>query len=132
MAKEQVIGQRLLRPDALAKVTGHARFPGDLYPTNTLYAKVVFSERAHARLLRIDSSEAEQVPGVVAVLTHKDVPVNEYGLIFKDQPALCSDKVRTVFDRVALVVAETQRAARKGRDAVRVQYEDLPVVVEPS
>jgi CO/xanthine dehydrogenase Mo-binding subunit len=129
--KEQVIGQRLLRPDALDKVTGHARFPGDLYADNMLYVKVVFSARAHARIIGIDTSEAERVPGVVAILTHEDVPVNEYGLIFKDQPALSSDKVRSVFDRVALVVAESQRAARRGRDLVRVHYEDLPVVVDP-
>ena len=123
--KEQVIGQRLLRPDALDKVTGQARFPGDLHGDNMLHIKVLFSDRAHARIVDIDTSEAEQVPGVIAILTHKDVPVNEYGLIYKDQPALNGDKVRSVFDRVALVIAETQRAARRARDLIHVEYEDL-------
>jgi CO/xanthine dehydrogenase Mo-binding subunit len=64
-------------------------------------------------------------------LTHRDVPVNEYGLIYKDQPAFNGDKVRSVFDRVALVIAETGRAARRARDLIRVEYEDLPVVTDP-
>jgi CO/xanthine dehydrogenase Mo-binding subunit len=129
--KRQAIGQRMLRPDALDKVTGRARFPGDLYMDGMLYVKVCFSDRAHARILSIDTSEAEQVPGVVAILTHRDVPVNEYGLIYKDQPALSGDKVRSVFDRVALVIAETQAAARQARDLIRVEYEDLPLVTDP-
>ncbi len=129
--RTQVIGRRLRRPDAVDKVTGRARFPGDLDMPGVLYGKVLFSDRPHARILSIDTSEAERVPGVVAVLTHKDVPVNEYGLIFKDQPALSGDKVRSVFDRVALVIAETERAARQARDLIRVEYEDLPVVTDP-
>jgi CO/xanthine dehydrogenase Mo-binding subunit len=129
--KGQALGRRVLRPDAVDKVTGRSRFPGDLQVKDALYAKVLFSDRAHARIVSIDTSAAEQVAGVVAILTHKDVPVNEYGLMFKDQPALCGDKVRTVFDRVALVIAETQRAARQGRDLLRVEYEDLPVVTDP-
>ena len=129
--KGQAIGRRMLRPDAMDKVTGRARFPGDLYMDGMLHVKVLFSDRAHARIVSIDSSGAEQVPGVVAVLTHRDVPVNEYGLIYKDQPALCSDKVRSMFDRVALIIAETQRAASEARDLIKVEYRDLPVVTDP-
>ncbi|MGD8623955.1 MAG: molybdopterin-dependent oxidoreductase, partial [Anaerolineae bacterium] len=129
--KGQALGRRLLRPDAVDKVTGRARFPGDLVMEGVLYAKVLFSERVHARIVAIDSGEAARVPGVVAILTHEDVPVNEYGLIYKDQPALNGDKVRSVFDRVALVIAETQRAARRARDLIRVEYEDLPMVTDP-
>ncbi|MGC9335319.1 MAG: xanthine dehydrogenase family protein molybdopterin-binding subunit [Anaerolineae bacterium] len=127
----QALGRRMLRPDAVDKVTGRARFPGDLYLEGALHAKVLFSDRPHARILSIDVSDAEQVPGVVAILTHQDVPVNEYGLIYKDQPALNAERVRSVFDRVALVIAETQRAARQGRDLIRVEYEDLPVLTDP-
>ena len=129
--KGQALGRRVLRPDAVDKVTGRTRFPGDLQAQDALFMKVLFSERAHARIMAVDTAAAEQVPGVVAVLTAADVPVNEYGLIYKDQPALCGDKVRSVFDRVALVVAETQRAARRARDLIRVEYEDLPVVTDP-
>lgn len=127
----QAIGRRLLRPDAVDKVTGRARFPGDLYMERMLYVKVLFSDRAHARLVSIDTSEAEKVPGVVAILTHAHVPVNEYGLIYKDQPALSGDRVRSVFDRIALVIAETQHAARRARDLIRVDYEDLPALTDP-
>ena len=127
----QAIGQRMRRPDAVDKVTGRARFPGDLLVEGMLYAKVLFSERPHARIVALDVAEAEQVPGVVAILTHRDVPVNEYGLIYKDQPALNGDKVRSIFDRVALVIAETDGAARQARDRIRVEYEDLPVVTDP-
>ncbi|MGD9050093.1 MAG: hypothetical protein PVF77_18715, partial [Anaerolineae bacterium] len=129
--KGQAIGQRLIRPDAVDKVTGKARFPGDLVMEGMLFVKVLFSERAHARIVSIDTSEAEQVPGVVAILTHEHVPVNEYGLIYKDQPALNSTKVRSVFDRVALVIAETHRAALRAHGLIRVVYEDLPAVTDP-
>jgi CO/xanthine dehydrogenase Mo-binding subunit len=96
-----------------------------------LYMKVLFSDRPHARIVEVDTSEAERVPGVVAILTSKDVPVNEYGLIFKDQPALNGDKVRSIFDRVALIIAETQRAARQACDLIRIEYEDLAVITDP-
>ncbi|MFN2184870.1 MAG: aldehyde oxidase, partial [Anaerolineae bacterium] len=131
MAKTQAIGRRVLRPDAVDKVTGRARFPGDLTMDKVLAVKVLFSTQAHARIVSIDTSQAESLPGVVAVLTHKDVPVNEYGLIYKDQPALNGDKVRSVFDRVALVVAETQQIARQARDLIKVEYEPLPVLTDP-
>ena len=131
MKKAQTIGQRVLRPDAVDKVTGRARFPGDLTMDRILYMKVLFSAHAHARIVSIDTAEAEKLPGVVAILTHQDVPVNEYGLIYKDQPALCEDKVRSLFDRVALVIAETQQVARQARDLIRVEYEPLPVVTDP-
>jgi CO/xanthine dehydrogenase Mo-binding subunit len=129
--KGQAIGRRMLRPDAVDKVTGRARFPGDLHMEGALRLKVLFSDRPHARILAIDTAAAEQVPGVVAILTHRDVPVNEYGLIYKDQPALNGDKVRSVFDRVALVIAETERAARRALALIRVEYEDLPALTDP-
>ena len=100
--RARTLGQRVLRPDAREKVTGRALFPGDLKMDGMLSMKVLFSDRAHARIVDIDFSDAERMPGVVAVLTHRDVPVNEYGLIYKDQPALCGDKVRSIFDRVVI------------------------------
>lgn len=129
--RRRTIGQSVRRPDAIDKVTGRMLFPGDLRMEHMLYAKVLFSDRPHARIVSVDTRLAEEVPGVAAVLTHRDVPVNEYGLMFKDQPALNGDKVRSVFDRVALVIAETQEVGQQARDLVRVVYEDLPVVVDP-
>jgi len=125
-----VIGQSLPRIDAQAKVTGQARYPGDFYMEGMLHAKVVWSEHPHARVRRIDTSQAEAYPGVVAVLTYKDVPVNEYGINIMDQPVLVAEggKVRWVGDRIAVVVAESDRIAEAARKLVEVEYEPLPVV----
>ncbi len=128
--KMSIIGQSLPRIDAQAKVTGQAKYPGDFYMEGMLHAKVVWSEHPHARVLRIDTSQAEAYPGVVAVLTYKDVPVNEYGINIMDQPVLVAEggKVRWVGDRIAIVVAESERVAEAARKLVEVGYEPLPVV----
>lgn len=135
----RIIGQSAARVDARAKVTGEAEYPDDLTAPEMLYAKTLFAGRPHARVLSIDTAEAEALPGVVAIFTAKDVPVNEYGLQTADQPVLCgpgssmpgADVVRFVGDQVALIVAETARAAARARDLVHVEYEDLPVVTDP-
>jgi CO/xanthine dehydrogenase Mo-binding subunit len=130
------VGRSISRVDARAKVTGEALYPGDLAMEGMLHAKILFAGRPHARVLQIDTSEAEAVPGVVAIFTAKDVPVNEYGLQTRDQPVLCgpgssipgADVVRFVGDQVALVVAHTERAAARARDLIRVEYQDLPIL----
>jgi len=127
----RAIGRPLRRVDALDKVTGRARYPQDLYVEGMLHAKVLWSEFPHARILSIDTSRAESHPGVVAVLTYKDVPVNEFGLIENDQRVLAEGKVRSVGDPVALVVAETEQAAEEARQLIKVDYEPLPVVSDP-
>ncbi len=139
MSTKNVVGQSVIRTDALAKVTGEALYPGDIDMAGQLWMKVRFADRAHARITKIDTSAAENHPGVVAVLTAKDVPVNEYGLILPDQPVLCglgsakegADIVRCVSDQVALVIAEDEAAAAAGRDLIEITYEDLPVVNDP-
>ncbi|MFN3762481.1 MAG: xanthine dehydrogenase family protein molybdopterin-binding subunit, partial [Anaerolineae bacterium] len=136
---EQIVGKPIPRVDARDKVTGKARYPGDFSMPGMLHAKILFAGRPHARILSIDTSEAEQVPGVVAILTAKDVPVNEYGLQTPDQPVLCgpgsgkegADVVRFVGDQVAVVVAETEEAAARARDLIRVEYQDLPIISDP-
>ncbi|HEX6292113.1 MAG TPA: xanthine dehydrogenase family protein molybdopterin-binding subunit [Herpetosiphonaceae bacterium] len=125
------IGASLPRPDALNKVTGAARYPGDLVRPDMLHLKVVFAHRPHARIVSIDPSAALAQTGVVAVLTAADVPFNAFGLIDADQPVLCGDVVRFEGDKVALVVAETAAAAAAGAKLVSVAYEDLPVVADP-
>ena len=133
------VGQSAARTDARAKVTGEAKYPGDLVMENMLHAKILFAGRPHARVLGIDTSKAEVLPGVIAIFTAKDVPVNEYGLQTPDQPVLCgpnsskpgADIVRFVGDQVALIVAETERTAVRARDLIRVDYEDLPILTDP-
>lgn len=126
-----MIGTSIPRPDALGKVTGTTRYPGDLVRPGMLHLKLVFAGRPHARILAIDASAALAMPGVVAVLTAADVPSNAYGLIEADQPVLCGDVVRYVGDRVALVVAESRALAEAAARLVRVEYADLPVVSDP-
>lgn len=133
------IGQSLPRIDAPGKVTGQTVYPGDINKPDQAYAKILFAGRPHARIRSIDTSQAEALPGVIAVFTAKDVPVNEYGLNIKDQPVLCgpgsdqpyADRVRFVGDQVAFIVAETETIAAQGRDLIRVDYEDLAVVTDP-
>ncbi len=132
----RAIGSSIPRVDAWKKVTGEALYPGDIEMPGMLYMKVLFAHRPHARIRHIDTSRAETAEGVVAVFTAKDVPVNEYGLLIRDQPVLCgpgSDKegadiVRFIGDQVALVIAETPEQAEAALDLIRVDYEDLPVV----
>ncbi len=133
------IGQSLPRVDAHAKVTGEALYPGDINLPNQAWMKILFANRPHARIRSIDTSRAEALPGVLAVFTAKDVPVNEYGLIMPDQPVLCgpgsskpyADHVRWIGDQVALVIADTEAIAAQGRDLIVVDYEDLPVITDP-
>ncbi|MCX8024007.1 MAG: xanthine dehydrogenase family protein molybdopterin-binding subunit [Thermanaerothrix sp.] len=133
------IGQSITRVDAVAKVKGEALYPGDFNFPNQTYMKILFANRPHARIRSIDVSEALRMEGVIAVFTAADVPVNEYGLIMPDQPVLCgpgsskpfADRVRFIGDQVALVVAESESLAEKALHAIRVDYEDLPVVTDP-
>ncbi len=125
------VGTSHPRHDALGKVTGAANYPADLIRPGMLRLKTVFGRRAHARIRAVDTSAALAVPGVVAVLTARDVPHNRYGLIDADQPVLCDDVVRYEGDRVALVAAENDIAAARAAALVRVDYEDLPVVSDP-
>lgn len=129
----KIVGQSLPRLDAKDKVTGQARYPGDFSMPGMLHAKVVWSEYPHAWVRRIDTSQAEAHPGVVRVITYRDVPVNEYGINTPDQPVLVAEggKVRWVGDRLAIVVAETERAADQARRLVQVDYEPLPTVCDP-
>ena len=135
----KVIGQSVLRVDALDKVTGRTHYPGDLTTDDVLYMKELFAGRPHARVLSVDTGKALAAPGVLAVFTSEDVPVNDYGLMMPDQPVLCGpgghrpglDVVRNVGDQVALVVAETERQAAAALDLIDVEYEDLPFVVDP-
>ncbi len=133
------LGRSTLRVDARDKVTGAARYPADLQPPGPLHARVVFSGRPHARMRAMDVAAAEATPGVVAVFTAADVPVNEYGLTMFDQPVLvglggtgrskvAADVSRWEADQIAIVVAETQDAADAGAERVVVEWEDLPVV----
>jgi CO/xanthine dehydrogenase Mo-binding subunit len=133
------VGASTYRVDAVGKVTGSALFAGDIDRPGQAWMKILFAGRPHAIVRSIDIAEAARAPGVLAVFTARDVPVNEYGLILPDQPVLCgpgsatqgADRVRFVGDQVALVVAETEAQAANGVGRIRVEYEDLPLVLDP-
>ncbi|GAP22967.1 xanthine dehydrogenase family protein molybdopterin-binding subunit [Leptolinea tardivitalis] len=130
------VGKSIPRVDALAKVTGKALFPGDFEMDNQAYLKILFAGRPHAIIHKIDTREAEAYPGVLAVLTAKDVPVNEYGLNVKDQPVLCgpgstkanADHVCFYGDNIALVIAESEEIASEALKLIKVEFEDLPTI----
>lgn len=137
--KDFVLGQSVRRIDAVGKVTGETPYPGDIDMDGQLWMKIRFSDRVHARVVAIDTHQAEVYPGVVAVLTARDVPVNEYGLIMPDQPVLCgpgSDKpgadiVRCISDQVACVIADCEASATEAARLIEIEYEDLPIVDTP-
>ena len=144
MIPRNTVGKSPPRVDARGKVTGEALYSGDLTMNDMLHMKILFAGRPHARLKSIDTTQAEAAPGVVTVYTAKDVPVNEYGLQWQDQPVLCgpaspqpkdvkpgTDIVRFIGDQVAAVVARTEVAAAEAVKLIRVEYEDLPVVSDP-
>lgn len=133
------VGQSIPRVDAREKVTGKAEYSGDLSMKGMLFMKILFAERPHACVKSIKTGKAEAAPGVVAVYTAKDVPINEYGLQIPDQPVLCgpgsskpyTDIVRFVGDQVAVVVAQSEAEAQAALRLIEVNYEDLPVLSNP-
>jgi CO/xanthine dehydrogenase Mo-binding subunit len=133
------VGKSLPRIDALDKVTGKTLYSGDLSMKGMLHMKILFAERPHACVKSIRTDKAEAAPGVVAVYTSKDVPVNEYGLQIPDQPVLCgpaskkpyTDIVRFVGDQVAVVVGRTEVEAEAAVKLIQVEYEDLPILTDP-
>lgn len=125
-------GESVIDLDGVAKVQGSLRFADDLYLSGMLHAKVLWSAHPHALIKSLDTTTAEDVPGVVRILTAADVPGhNGFGPLAQDQPVLCGDRVRFVGDAVALVLAETEAAAAEARDLIKVVYEPLPGVFSP-
>ena len=138
-SKQNSIDVSLTRLDAVGKVKGETPYPSDLDIQGQLWLKIRWSDRVHARVKAVNTQPALDLAGVVAVFTAEDVPVNEYGLVMKDQPVLCGpnsgivggDIVRCLMDQVAIVVAETPEIAEQGAQLVEVEYEDLPIVTDP-
>jgi CO/xanthine dehydrogenase Mo-binding subunit len=137
--KTVVVGQSVKRIDANGKVTGETPYPGDIDMEGQLWMKLRFCDRTHARVISIDTTRAEALPGVNGVFTSQDIPVNQYGLVIRDQPVLCgpggdipgTDVVRCYADCVAVVVASTEAIAAEAARLVDVEYEDLPPVYDP-
>ena len=123
-----VIGTNAPRTDALAKVRGEAQFAGDLRFHGMSYGRVLRSPFAHARIISVDSSAAEKLPGVIAVMTGRNLPSADpyYGHALKDRPVLAINTVRFVGEPVAAVAAESPAIADAALDLIEVEYEELP------
>ena len=130
------IGQGRARVDAPGHVTGKTAYFADRNFPGMLYLKMVRSPHHHARIRSIDTSAAEKHPGVVRVLTAKDIPNNLYTILIliqvgpEDEHVLAEGKVRWKGEAVVAVVAETERAAQEAADKVKVDYEVLPAVLD--
>ena len=117
-----------IRSDGKEKVTGAGRYTADLTLTGQLHAKFRYADHTHARITRVDTSAARAVPGVLAVITHADVPDVKYGGMVQDRLLFARDKVRWEGDVVAAVAAVTPELAEYGASLVEVEYEPLPAI----
>ena len=127
------IGANVRRIDAPGKVSGSLRYAGDMVMPGMLHMKVLRSPHPHARIVAIDTSAAEAMPGVEGVITCADVPGEDgFGVFVHDQPVMARGLVRYVGEAVAAVAAEDERdRAARAADAIKVVYEPLPAVFDP-
>ena len=125
-----IIGAAVGRVEGAEKVSGQAVYGADVHFRDTLWGKILRSPYPHARILRIDTSKALQVPGVKAIVTGKDEPDHYQGKSIRDIPVLCWDKVRYIGDKVAAIAAESREAAEEAIDLIDVEYEELPAVFD--
>jgi CO/xanthine dehydrogenase Mo-binding subunit len=117
-----------LRPDGKEKVTGSGRYTADLNLTGQLHAKLRYADHTHARIVSIDTSRARAMPGVLAVVTHEDVPDVLYGDLAQDRRLFAKERVRFEGDVVAAVAALTGEIAAEAAAAIEVEYEPLPAI----
>ena len=135
MPDYSVVGQSVYRKDSAQKVKGQVLHVGNIEMPGMLHTAVLRSSYPHARIVRIDKSDAEKADGVVAVVTGADITampgVDPYvGPAFRDQPILCVDKVCHVGDPVVAVVAEELRQAEDALQLIDVEYDPLPAVLD--
>ena len=137
------IGKRMPDVRGVEKVTGAAKFISDIYLPGMLIGKVLHSPHAHARVVSIDTSKAERLPGVVAVVTPKDVPQKQYTARLMDfftltgidvsavhDTYVLNNKLRFAGDAVAAVAAVNEKAAEEAVELIKVEYEKLPAVFD--
>jgi CO/xanthine dehydrogenase Mo-binding subunit len=129
----KIIGSRVTRPDGIEKVTGRARYGADAFAPGQLIGLVLRSPHAHARIKKIDTSKAEKLPGVKAVITSVDLPDNTHGdRAMRDILENCMARKKVYYDghAVAAVAANDAATARKALKLIKVDYEVLPHVTE--
>jgi CO/xanthine dehydrogenase Mo-binding subunit len=128
----RIVGTRQRRVDGWGKVTGRAKFADDYGVAHQLVGRVLRARHPHARILGIDTSKAERLPGVAAVLTAADIPGSKvFGIVTQNQRILADDRVRYLGDGVALVAAVSREVADEALALIQVDYEALPVLGDP-
>ena len=125
------VGTRPVRHDGLEKVNGKARFAADMTKPRMIHGHVLRSPYAHARILSIDTTEAEAMPGVKAIVTESDFPLpkKDEGFPHRSKNLIARDKVRYEGQAVAAVAANTRRQAKEAAAKIKVNYEELPSVI---
>ncbi len=125
----KVVGKPFRKVDARAKCTGQTKFADDIFLPRMLYCKILRCHEPHALIKNIDLSKALALPGVIAIITGKDLPI-PYGIlpVSQDEHALCIDKVRFVGDPVAAVAAIDEDAAFDAMNLIEVEYERLNTI----
>ncbi|NQU50607.1 MAG: molybdopterin-dependent oxidoreductase [Planctomycetes bacterium] len=128
----QVVGRENRKVDGLAKATGEAVYTDDIQLPGMLHAKMLRSPHPHARILKVDTSKAEALPGVIGVLVGAELPI-KYGVIpwTPDENALATDKVRFIGDEVAAVAAIDEDTANEAVELIEVEYEILDAILDP-
>ena len=131
----KVVGARIPRYDGVAHVTGRTTYVDDVNVPGTLWAKALRSPHHHAGITKLDTSKAESMPGVHAVITWKDVPLLEYGHLSAlgipaDEPLLAKDEVRYLGQPIALVAADSEALASAAVDAIEVGFEERPALFD--
>ncbi|MYZ50037.1 xanthine dehydrogenase family protein molybdopterin-binding subunit [Propylenella binzhouense] len=140
------IGARVLRTEDRRFITGKGKYTDDMTMPGMAYAAFVRSPHAHARIVRIDTGAAARMPGVIGILTGKELAADGIGNLIcgwmihsKDKtpmnmgqyPAIATETARFVGQAVAVVVAETRGEARDAADAVEIEWEELPAIIDP-
>lgn len=126
-----IVGRSVPKIDAANKATGEALFAGDVYLPGMLFGKILRSKYAHARILNIDTSRAEQLPGVKAVVTWRDAPDLKLGMYTDDWRFFAKEKVRYFGDVVAAVAATDIDIAEQAIELIDVEYQELPGLFDP-
>ncbi|MEN4011227.1 MAG: xanthine dehydrogenase family protein molybdopterin-binding subunit [Bellilinea sp.] len=127
--KYKYLGKSYLRPDAISKVTGKAVFLDDIRLPGMLYTAILRPKYAHAKIVSIDISQAEQCPGVIKVITGQGCQYR-YGDNIRDLQPMAVDKVRYIGEPVAAVIADTPARANAALSKIVVDYEPLPVYID--
>ncbi len=132
MEQNHIVGKSIARVDAMAKAQGSAKYTADFKSEGMLIGKALFAKYPHALIKSIDTSKAEKLKGVFAVMTAKDLPGrNGYGILCPDKPVIADKKVKYEGDPVALVAASSENIAKEALELIEVEYEVLPAYDDP-